>query len=102
MADEDDAYQTAKRRVEARIGFLIHLAVYVVINVVFLPVVGWDWLWVTVFWGLGLAFQAVATFGGTSRAATGWKDRAIAKEMTRHEGGPPPTQPMPPAAPPAA
>jgi hypothetical protein len=97
MADQDDAYLEAKHQVETRIGFLIHAAVYAVINIVFLLIVGWDWLWVTVFWGIGLGAQAVATFGRTSQWAKDWKERAINKELARQQGGPP-TQPMPPPA----
>ncbi len=98
MVDHDDAYQEAKRRVETRIGFLCHAAVFAVVNIVFLLVVGWDWLWVTAFWGIGLAVQAFATFGSTSAWAHGWKERAIHKELARQQGGPP-TQPMPPTPP---
>ncbi len=98
MADQDDRYLEAKRRVETRAGFLIHAAVFAVINVVFLLIVGWDWLWVTVFWGIGLAVQAFATFGSTSQWARDWKERQIQKELARGQGGPdgPPTQPMTP------
>jgi hypothetical protein len=98
MADQDDRYLEAKRRVETRLGFLIHAAVFAVVNLVFLLIVGWDWLWVTVFWGIGLAVQAFTTFGATSQWARDWKQRAIHKELTRGEGEPegPPTQPMTP------
>lgn len=98
MAHEDDRYSEAKRRVETRIGFLIHAAVYAVVNIVFLLIVGWDWLWVSVFWGIGLLVQAFATFGSTSQWARDWKQRAIDKELTRGQGPPegPPTQPMTP------
>ena len=106
MAD-DEVYEAARRRVEARIGFLVHLAVYVIINVIFLIVVGWDFLWATVFWGLGLVFHGLATFFKDDRRLRDWKERAIAKEMAKEQDVPddqptapmatPPTPPPPPA-----
>lgn len=106
MADQDATYEQARKRVEARMGFLVHLGVYVIINVVFLIVVGWDFLWATVFWGLGLALQAWAVFFGSSARVKNWKEQQIAKEVARQRGAPaatpptpPATQPMPPATP---
>ncbi len=85
----DDAYETAKARVEAKIGFGVHLAVYLVINIIFLIVVGWDFLWATVFWGLGLACHGFATFFKDDPRLRDWKERAITKEMGRDAGNPP-------------
>jgi hypothetical protein len=97
MADEDTEYQAARKRVEARVGFLAHLGVYVIINVVFLIVVGWDFLWVTAFWGLGVILQAWAVFFADSGRVQAWKEQQIAKEVARARGEPPvaaqPTQP---------
>lgn len=90
MAD-DEQYQAAKERVEAKVGFGVHLAVYLVINIVFLIVVGWDFLWATVFWGLGLAFHGFAVFFKDDPRLRDWKERAIAKEIARDRGGPPTT-----------
>ena len=88
---EDEQYEAAKGRVEARIGFATHLAVYLVINIIFLIVVGWDFLWATVFWGLGLAFHGFGVFFKNDPRLRGWKERAIAKELERDRGAPPPT-----------
>src|SRR5688572_13027498 len=88
MAD-DEAYEAARQRVEAKIGFFVHAAVYVVINVIFLIIVGWDFLWATVFWGLGLAFHGFATFFKDDPRLRHWKERAIQKELQRGEDGPP-------------
>jgi len=84
---DDDRYDQARQRVEAKIGFFTHLAVFVVINVVFLIVAGEDWLWVTLFWGLGLAIHGFSVFFGDSEAIQRWKERQIEKEMGR--GQPP-------------
>ncbi len=54
--EDQDAYQRAKRKVEARIGFYIHLAVYVGVNTLLIiinvltsteylfkwPLIGWE------------------------------------------------------------
>jgi len=90
MAD-DEQYQAAKERVEAKVGFGIHLTVYLVINIVFLILVGWDFLWATVFWGLGLAFHGIGVFFKDDPRLRDWKERAIAKEIARDRGDPPTT-----------
>lgn len=92
-AGEGRDYDAARRQVEARLGFGIHLAVYVVINVVFLIVVGLDFLWATVFWGVGIVFHAAKAFLGPSDALSTWKERAIQKEIARRRGDP--TRPAP-------
>jgi hypothetical protein len=106
MADQDAEYRAARKRVEARLGFLSHFAVYVVINVVFLVVVGWDFLWVTVFWGIGVVGHAYSGFFADSGRLYAWKEQQIAKEMARARGEKPasaqPTQPMAPAPPSSA
>jgi len=99
MANQDAAYETARKRVEARIGFLVHLAVYVVINVVFLIVVGWDFLWATVFWGIGLGVHGFGVFFGDSPKLRAWKEQQISKELARQRGEPAATQPMAPPPP---
>jgi hypothetical protein len=87
----DEQYEAARQRVEARIGFAVHLAVYLVINIIFLIVVGWDFLWATVFWGLGLAAHGFGVFFRDDPRLRSWKERAIAKEMERGRGTPPTT-----------
>jgi hypothetical protein len=98
---EDEQYEAARQRVEARIGFAVHLAVYLVINIIFLIVVGWDFLWATVFWGLGLACHGVTIFFKGDPRLRDWKERAIAKELSREHGddATPPVPPAPPTPP---
>jgi 2TM domain len=107
MADEpDQQYQEAKRRVEAKKGFYVHLFFFVVLNVIFLAAVGWDFLWATVFWGLGLVLHGASVFFSGSDWVKRWEHRAIQKELDRQSGesastgssSPPPpdsTQPNP-------
>jgi hypothetical protein len=86
MADtSDERYEEARKRVEAKMGFFSHLAVFAVINIVFLIVAGVDWLWVTLFWGIGLALHAWQVFFSDSGAIAAWKERQIDKELGRGE-----------------
>jgi hypothetical protein len=106
MADEhDDQYREAKRRVEAKKGFYVHAFFFVVLNAIFLAAVGWDFLWATVFWGLGLVLHGASVFFSGSDWVNRWEHRAIEKELDRQRGGsassgststPPPPPPPPP------
>jgi hypothetical protein len=83
-------YEEAKAKVDARIGFFVHAIVFAVLNLVFLIAIGWDWLWVTLFWGVGLVMHGVATFiGGPGGLLNSYRQRAIQKEMSRDD-----TQPL--------
>jgi hypothetical protein len=92
----DERYDEARKRVEAKMGFFSHLAVFAVINIVFLIVAGADWLWVTLFWGIGLALHAWQVFFSDSGTMAAWKERQIQKELGRGEPKP---QPEPAPAP---
>lgn len=113
MADEqDEKYQEAKRRVEAKKGFYVHAFFFVVLNAILLAVVGWDFLWATVFWGLGLVLHGASVFFSGSDWLQRWEHRAIQKELGRQHGAtsksesqssdapPPPPAPPPPTPPP--
>ena len=90
MAPEptDERYEQARQRVEAKMGFFSHLAVYVLVNVVFLIIAGSDWLWVTLFWGIGLALHAWQVFFAGSGRIAAWKEQQIQKELQRTEAAP--------------
>ena len=80
---DQERYEEARRRVQAKKGFYGSLLVYVVINVVFLFVAGWGWLWVTLFWGIGLAVHAWHVFGRHSEWVQAWEQRQMEKELAR-------------------
>lgn len=84
----DDRYEQARRRVEAKMGFFSHLVVFAVINIVFLIVAGTDWLWVTLFWGIGLVLHAWQVFFSESGAVAEWKEKQIQKELGRGQRAP--------------
>jgi hypothetical protein len=92
MADEqDERYQEARRRVDAKKGFYVHAFFFVVINAILLGVVGWDFLWATVFWGLGLVLHGASVFFSGSDWVKRWEHRAIQKELDRQSGSSPST-----------
>jgi len=107
--EEEERYEEAKRRVEAKKGFYVHAFFFVVVNAILLGVVGWDFLWVTVFWGAGLVLHGASVFFSGSDWVKRWEHRAIQKELDRQSGSsqsgesttpPPPdtTQPNPTTA----
>jgi hypothetical protein len=105
--EQDEQYQEAKRRVEAKKGFYIHAFFFVLLNVILLAVVGWGFLWATVFWGLGLALHGFSVFFSASDWVSRWEHRAVQKELDRQKGGAgtsavPPPPPPGPARPPRA
>lgn len=93
MQDEQ-AYQDARKRVEARIGFFIHLAVYVVVNAILIvidlttsPNELWFY-WPLLGWGIGIAFHAAKVFLPERCAACidRWVERETEKELRRRQG----------------
>jgi hypothetical protein len=76
--------------VDAKIGFAIHLVVYilvnaalVVINVKNSPNYFW-FIWPLAGWGIGLFFHGMGVFVFTGKSAI--RERMIEKEMKREEG----------------
>ena len=86
MGDQE-AYERAKSRVEAKLGFFIHLAVYIVVNGLLIiinmstsPKYLW-FIWPLIGWGIGVIFHGLGVFFLTSGA--GIKERLIEKEMKK-------------------
>jgi len=80
-------YANAKKKVEARMGFYIHLAVYLVVNT-FLVILNlaytndYFWaIWPMLGWGSGLIVHGLNTFVFTAESS--WKKRLIEKEMQK-------------------
>ena len=85
--DEDRAYEKAKERVEEKMGFISHLAAYIIVNA-FLFFIDYrtdrviDWAyWPLIGWGIGLLFHALYTF--LFGEASDWKERMIRREMDK-------------------
>jgi len=89
---DQDAYERARRRVEARFGFYIHLAVYVavnallvVLNLVYSPDCLW-FLWPLLGWGIGIGFHGLSIFAFPWASAV--KSRMIERELQRQKDYP--------------
>ncbi|OWW22659.1 2TM domain-containing protein [Noviherbaspirillum denitrificans] len=83
--EHSPAYTIARRRVERKIGFRIHLAVYlavntglVLVNFLFTPARIWAF-WPMLGWGIGLLFHGLAV----SQHGAAWKQRMIENELNK-------------------
>jgi hypothetical protein len=83
--EHQEAYEKAKKRVEAKLGFYIHLTVFagvnlllIVINLMSSPYYLW-FKWPLMGWGIGLFFHGVGVFA--SFKGDSMKERMIEKEM---------------------
>lgn len=82
------AYRAAKHHVERKIGFGIHLCVYLIVNtglilfnVLMVPERMWAG-WPLFGWGIGLLFHGLAVFLAAPGSA--WKARMIERELNKH------------------
>jgi hypothetical protein len=87
--ENQEAYRRAKRRAEAKIGFYIHLAVYVGVNILLIiinlstsPQYIW-FKWPLLGWGIGLFFHGMSIFVFSGKKFKGIKEKMIEKEMKR-------------------
>ncbi len=85
--EDQEAYRRAKKRVEAKLGFYIHLAVYVAVNAVLITIdlntsLEHLWFqWPLIGWGVGVLFHGLGVFvfcGGS-----GIKEQMIEQEMKK-------------------
>jgi len=90
--EREETYKRAKRRVEAKIGFYIHLAVYIGVNILLLIInltASPQYLWFTwplLGWGIGLFFHGLSVFVFLNRRFQGMKERMIEEEMKKEQG----------------
>ncbi|AMP01116.1 2TM domain protein [Collimonas arenae] len=93
MNDTRPDYQDAQRQVERKIGFFVHLAVYLIVNsglalLNFLHNPGHPWvLGPLLGWGIGLLFHGLAVFLHAPGAQ--WKRRMIERELDKNNPIPP-------------
>ncbi len=83
--ERQEVYEKARKRVEAKIGFYIHLAVYlgvnlllIIINILTAPEYLW-FKWPLMGWGIGLFFHGLGVFA--SFKGDSIKERMIEKEI---------------------
>lgn len=83
-------YRDAKRHVERKLGFYIHMSVYVMVNtgLITINLLGSSakpWALFPLFgWGIGLLFHGLAVFLHAPGAA--WKQRMIDNELKKRPG----------------
>jgi hypothetical protein len=84
-----EAYERAKKRVEAKVGFYIHLAVYVGVNLLLIiinltrsPQYLW-FKWPLLGWGIGLFFHGLSVFVFSGGRFEAIKERMIEEEMKK-------------------
>ena len=87
--ENQEAYQRAKKRVEAKMGFYMHLAVYIgvnilliIINLITSPQYLW-FIWPLLGWGIGVFFHGMSIFVFSGRKFKGIKERMIEKEIKK-------------------
>ncbi|MEM4986611.1 2TM domain-containing protein [Collimonas sp. H4R21] len=86
------SYQDAQDRVERKLGFFRHLAIYLIVNsglalLNYLHNPGHAWaFWPALGWGIGLLSHALAVFLHAPGAQ--WKRRMIERELDKHNHNP--------------
>ncbi len=87
--ENQEAYEKAKKRVEAKMGFYIHLAVYVGVNLLLIVInvaTSRQYLWFKwplLGWGIGLFFHGMSIFVFSGRKFKGIKENMIQEEIKR-------------------
>ena len=91
---EAEIYAQARKRVEEKKGFFVHLTVYVLVNTMMILVWAFvarsshPWfVWTLGGWGIGLVLHFLNVFVFSRRS--GWETREIAKEVNRIRGDQP-------------
>jgi len=84
---EKEIYEAARKRVEEKKGFFVHLTAYVIINVMLILLWafaggGYPWfIWPLGGWAVGLLFHFLGVFVFSKQS--GWERREIEKEMEK-------------------
>lgn len=83
---ETQLEELAKKRVQAKMGFIIHLAMYLVMNIGFVAIWyftghGYPWfMWPALGWGIGIVAHGAALLVGPGSET---ERRAIDRELQR-------------------
>ena len=85
--ENQEVYQRAKKRLEAKFGFYTHLLVYITVNVLLIIInlstsAQYLWFkWPLMGWGIGVLFHALGVFVFSGRPAI--TEEMIKKEMKK-------------------
>jgi len=91
MAQDDERYEQARKRVTELKSLYMHIALYILINLLlfllnYLSSPGvWWFYWVTIFWGIGLAWHIIGFIGGPKVFTPEWEEQKI-QEFMKQEG----------------
>ena len=87
----EEAYLRAQKKVKKIIGFYWHLASYIIINIFLILMIGraqgnfWSFgtFSTAIFWGIGLFFHFIGTFGPDFLFGKNWEQRKIQEYMDK-------------------
>jgi hypothetical protein len=85
--ENPEAYQRAKKRVAAKIGFYRHLTIYIAVCILLIAInlsTSTQYLWVKwplMGWGIAVLLHALRVFGSSGRPAI--TEEMITKEMEK-------------------
>ncbi len=86
------SYERARERVQQLKEFYVHLAVYVMVNIVLIAIniitAGHWFIWPLFGWGIGVAVHAVTVWGVDQWWGSAWEAREIEKLMAREHQPP--------------
>ncbi|PKG41468.1 2TM domain-containing protein [Psychroflexus sp. MES1-P1E] len=89
---KEEAYLRAKKKVDTLIGFYWHFAVYVVVNLFLILLIGFNSsegfvsfgpYSTATFWGIGLAFHCIGVFGPDFFFGNNWEKRKLEEYMNK-------------------
>jgi cytochrome b561 len=90
--ERDESYEKARARVAEIRAFYQHLAIYLIMNAVFLAVNMltstrslW-FFWPLLGWGIGVAAHGISVFGPGSFFGAEWERKKIKEIMQKKEG----------------
>ncbi len=91
-APDTEAYERARRRVQAMRGFYVHALVYVCVNAGLITIdllTGPPWwvYWPLFGWGVGLLAHGLSVFAGSRFLGADWEERRIAELVERERRG---------------
>ena len=88
---EEEVYKLARKRVQDKKDFVIHLCVYIVVNAMLVVIWaitnrGYPWfIWPLLGWGVGLVFHGLSVFVFDRQGS--WERAEVEKEAARLRGG---------------
>ena len=90
---KEEAYLRAQKKVKDMEGFYWHAAVYIIVNLFLIFIIGFNsgsfWHFGTfatpIFWGIGLLFHFLSVFGKDFIFGKNWEERKIKEYMDKEK-----------------